>query len=404
MLYNNNYKTNYIEMIFSINIFISIQLNNTEDSLFSDMLEEEAFGKKRVRKGDKQTKDKLARETKTVIAYIEFIYNQIGLYYILSITVGNKKYKVNRILDLGQNIKNKTIFGLYCLLLNSSFILYYNIQWGNIPNNKFLLSETQFKNAYQFIKARIIKNKYPVMSPIAIVLGGQPGAGKSNIYKIARKRFSRNIVELDCDLWRVYHPYWKEIREIFNKDDALKTNPFVFLVVDLLIEELSNEKYNLIIESSLNTPYSALEDGAKLPSKGYKIELQIMATPKQISWQGTIDRYNNELIKGGSPRAVSRVFHDTVVGNISSSLAIVKESRFMSNILIYNRNKDCLYDMKKDETVNPCLLLSYIINGDFSEKNKLEQFIAYLQNHKIRYNEQESVAKAIKRFNKLPKI
>ena len=190
---------------------------------------------------------------------------------------------------------------------------------------------------------------------------------------------------------------------MFGQDDSLKTNPFVFLIVDLLIEELSNEKYNLIIESSLNTSYSALEDGSKLPSKGYKIELQIMATPKQISWQGTIDRYNNELIKGGNPRAVSRVFHDTVVDNISSSLAIVKESGFMSNILIYNRNKDCLYDMKKDETINPCLLLSYIINGDFSEKNKLEQFISYLGNHNIRYNEQESVAKVIKRFNKLPK-
>ena len=143
-------------------------------------------------------------------------------------------------------------------------------------------------------------------------------------------------------------------------------------MVDLLIEELSNEKYNLIIESSLNSPYSALENGTKLPPKGYKVELQIMATPKQTSWQGTIDRYNNELKKGGSPRAVSKGFHDLVVRNICSSLAIVKESGLMSNILIYNRNKECLYDMEKDTTVNPCLLLSCIINGDFSEKKFLQ--------------------------------
>ena len=175
-----------------------------------------------------------------------------------------------------------------------------------MPNNELLLSETQFKNVYQLIKQKVIKNKYPVISPIAITLGGQPGAGKSNIYKIAKKRFSHNIVELNCDLWRVYHPYYKEIRKIFGKDDAAKTNPFVFKVVDLLIEELSNKKYNLIIESSLNTPYSALENGTKLPPKGYKVELQIMATHKQISWQGTIDRYNNEIKKGGNPRSVSK--------------------------------------------------------------------------------------------------
>ena len=41
-----------------------------------------------------------------------------------------------------------------------------------------------------------------------------------------------------------------------------------------------------------------------------------MATPKQISWQGTIDRYNKELKKGGNPRAVSKEFHDKVVNKV----------------------------------------------------------------------------------------
>ena len=174
-----------------------------------------------------------------------------------------------------------------------------------VNNNELLLSEEEFKNAYQILKVKLTKNKHPVKYPIAITLDGQPGAGKSNLYDIARKRFSNNIVELDCDAFRIYHPYYKQIKKIFGKDDAIKTNPFVFKVVDLLIEELSNDKYNLIIESSLNSPNSALDNGKKLPPKGYQVELQIMATPKQISWQGTIDRYNKELRKGGNPRAVS---------------------------------------------------------------------------------------------------
>ena len=230
-------------------------------------------------------------------------------------------------------------------------------------NNELLMSEDEFKIVYQLLKRTVTKNKFPVKEPVAITLGGQPGAGKSNIYYIARKRFSNNIVELDCDSFRVYHPYYKEIKNIFGKDDAIKTNPFVFKAVDLLINELSDEKYNLIIESSLNSPNSALDNGKNLPPKGYKVELQIMATPKQISWQGTIDRYNKELKNGGSPRAVSKEFHDTVVQNICKSLDTVKKSGLMSNILIYDRNKNCLYDMKKDKNIDPCLLLYYIING-----------------------------------------
>ena len=247
-------------------------------------------------------------------------------------------------------------------------------------NNELLLSEEEFKKAYKIVKEKLTKNKHPVNYPIAITLGGQPGAGKSNLYEIARKRFSNNIVELDCDAFRIYHPYYKQIKKIYGKDDAIKTNPFIFKVVDLLIDELSKDKYNLIIESSLNNPNSALDNGKNLPPKGYKVELQIMATPKQISWQGTIDRYNKELKKGGNPRAVSKEFHDKVVNNICNSLDIVKKSGLMSNILIYDRNKNCLYDMKKDSKINPCLLLYCIINGYFSETHNLFILLAYLRN------------------------
>jgi len=245
-------------------------------------------------------------------------------------------------------------------------------------NNELLLSEEEFNQAYQEIKQKVTKNKKPVKFPICITLGGQPGAGKSNIYNIAKKRFSNNIVELDCDAFRVFHPYYNQIKNIFGKEDAFKTNPFVFKAVDLLIEELSEEKYNLIIESSLNSPNSALQNGKTLPPKGYKVELHIMATPKDVSWQGTIDRYNRELKRGGSPRAVSKEFHDNVVKNIVHSLDVVKESGLMSNILIFDRNKKCLYDMQKDKNIDPCLLLFAIING-YLTKN-IEFYLNSLEN------------------------
>ena len=119
------------------------------------------------------------------------------------------------------------------------------------------MTEEQYQEAYQKIKNDITRNKTRVDSPVAIVLGGQPGAGKSNIYQIARRRFSNNLVELDCDAFRIYHPYYEQIKLIFGKEDGAKTNPFIFRAVDTLVEELSDEKYNLIIESSLNRSKTA---------------------------------------------------------------------------------------------------------------------------------------------------
>ena len=105
-----------------------------------------------------------------------------------------------------------------------------------------------------------------------------------------------------------------------------------------------------------------------------------MATPKAVSWQGTIDRYNKDLNKDGNSRAVSKEFHDKVVDNICQSLYIVKNSGLMSNILIFDRNKNCLYDMEKDKNIDPCLLLFAIINGYLSKNNELALIMAILHN------------------------
>jgi UDP-N-acetylglucosamine kinase len=225
------------------------------------------------------------------------------------------------------------------------------------------MTEEQYQIAYQQIKNDITKNKTRVDSPVAIVLGGQPGAGKSNIYQIARRRFSNNLIELDCDAFRIYHPYYEQIKLIFGKEDGAKTNPFVFRVVDTLVDELSDEKYNLIIESSLNRSKTAINNGKILPPKGYEVELHVMATNKEVSWQGTINRYYEEMRRTGKPRAVPKDFHDQVVSNICNSLSEVKQSGLMSNILIFDRTQTCLYNMKANPDIEPSTLLDQVING-----------------------------------------
>ena len=242
--------------------------------------------------------------------------------------------------------------------------------------NELLMTEEEFAHAYQKIKEDITKNKTSVDCPVAIVLGGQPGAGKSNIYQIARRRFSNNLVELDCDAFRVYHPYYEQIKLMFGKEDGAKTNPFIFRAVDMLVEELSDQKYNLIIESSLKRPNTCINNGKMLPPKGYEVELHIMATNKEVSWQSTINRYYEDLKRTGKPRAVPKEFHDTVISNICNSLYTVKESGLMSNILMFDRKQNCLYNMKKDINVDPTILLDQIINGkNYFIRQRNESFL-----------------------------
>lgn len=77
-----------------------------------------------------------------------------------------------------------------------------------------------------------------------------------------------------------------------------------------------------------------------------------------------MERYNAVKNAGGQPRTVPKEFHDLVVANIANSISTVYESGLMSNILIFNRNKECLYDMSKTPDVNPSKLLDSIVNKE----------------------------------------
>lgn len=216
--------------------------------------------------------------------------------------------------------------------------------------------------AYEKIKMLVTRGKHGVEQPVAIVLGGQPGAGKSGLYEIARERFSGNIVELDCDAFRKHHPHSEQLAQ----DAATygeKTNPFVFEVVDRLVAELSNQGFNMIMESSMKSPHTAFANHELLSPKGYAIEACIMATPKDISWQGVVDRYNSQLAKGIQARMVPQEFHDYVVEHISQAADEIYRSGKMANILIYNRNREMLYDMQRTPDISPKAILEEHIQG-----------------------------------------
>jgi len=50
-------------------------------------------------------------------------------------------------------------------------------------------------------------------NPQGFVLGGQPGAGKSSLIAEAKNRLNRNILEINGDNFRKYHPDYEILQE-----------------------------------------------------------------------------------------------------------------------------------------------------------------------------------------------
>ena len=213
-----------------------------------------------------------------------------------------------------------------------------------------------FAKAFERLYKTYASEAYPVNDPRAVLLGGQSGSGKTTIHRI-EKEHDPNVVIINGDEFRADHPQFKRICTETGDDFVMYTQSFANAMSNALIERLSDEGYNLVIEGTLRTTDVPLASYDLLSDKGYSVELAVMATPVELSWQGTIDRYNQMLAAGIPARATTRENHDNIVNHIVSNLHELYNMRIFDNIVMYDRTKRCLYDMKKTPNVDPSKIL-----------------------------------------------
>lgn len=225
----------------------------------------------------------------------------------------------------------------------------------------FDFTENQFKTAFNDIYQRLTSEVQLSNKPKAFILGGQPGAGKTTIQQIIIDKLPNTVI-VNGDEYRKYHPHFYDIQNTYGKDSVLHTQSFANKVVEILIDKLSDEKYNLIIEGTLRRAEVPINTCNMLKAKGYKTELSVMAVSAEVSWQGTLDRYNKMLEKGLTPRATPKESHDIVVENIAKNVGVIFKEKCFDNITLYNREKECLYDMKNTPDLNPSSILHKVVN------------------------------------------
>lgn len=207
----------------------------------------------------------------------------------------------------------------------------------------------------------ITDNLTPVESPKGYILVGQPGAGKTTLQRMAYENDS-NIAIINGDEYRKYHPHFTEIYEKYGKDAAEHTQSFSNALTNTLIEKISEDKYNLVVEGTGRRAEVPLKTCRDLKEKGYEVELMIMACNKDVAWESTIDRYEMMFDYGDIPRAVPRDKFDEAVRGLPNTVSELYHSGEFDEITMYNREEMCLYRMSKD-SYDPTEELQNILNA-----------------------------------------
>lgn len=216
--------------------------------------------------------------------------------------------------------------------------------------------------------------KYKQQSePAAILLAGQPGAGKTVLSSMLNKLLHGDVYFINADEYRRFHPNYKKLYAAYGSDSVQMTNSFSGTVTEQLIQELSNRGINLIIDGTGRTTAVPHRTAELLINKGYKVELAVIATRPEQSLCSTILRFYEMNAGGTIPRATATEAHDHIVSVLPDNLDVLHTDPAIARITIWDRSPNKIYDSNENNDF-PSEALRHYWNRPWSDEERQQMF------------------------------
>lgn len=197
--------------------------------------------------------------------------------------------------------------------------------------------------------------------PRAVLLAGQPGAGKTRLSSLAVSLMDGDAAFINADDYRRYHPNYRTLYTEFGSDCVGLTGAFSSAVTECLIQRLSDSRFNLVIEGTGRTVDVPRRTAELLTAKGYTVELGVIAARPEVSLCSTLLRFYQMNEGGTIPRSTAVPIHDEIVAALPGNLDTLTALDCISRLRIWDRNLTLLFDSAADAGSPSAALQGYWI-------------------------------------------
>jgi len=192
-------------------------------------------------------------------------------------------------------------------------------------------------------------------SPRAIILAGQPGAGKGNLKNISAEELDWKVITIDPDELRNAHPDFVHQRQSHpytwsecTHNDAKKW------ALELRSLAIRGHK-NIILDSTLGNSDSAVQLIKDLQDKHYDVEVRGVVAHRLESELGVDRRFTTQLNRAGFgryvPETVRREVYEALPGNLDKV-----QAETGVRIRLYGREGAQVYDSNSDSRLPGAVL------------------------------------------------
>jgi hypothetical protein len=182
--------------------------------------------------------------------------------------------------------------------------------------------------------------------PTLIVLGGQPGSGKTALLTASLTELEQTgpAIRVVGDDLRPYHPGFVAHQ---NADPMMAqhfTQADAGIWSEKLLTAATERGVHVVFETTMRTPDNVEKVMTAGRSAGYRIEARVLAVSPRVSWQGCHYRFEELHHAGAAARIPPRAVHDAAVTGLAESLDRIERRKLADRLLIQRPDGEVVYD------------------------------------------------------------
>ncbi len=200
------------------------------------------------------------------------------------------------------------------------------------------LSDEQVEKIKATIISVMAKDIVASQNPIAIVVGGQSGSGKTALINYtAQLSTKREFIQIDNDFFRGFHPEIDKIKREHPDDYAVATDQLGLGITADIIEYFRSHHYNIILHQTLKNNRVVDDAITKFIDAGYTVGVRAFAVPYFESKMSQIERCEGQIETLGFCRYVAKEDHDAAIQGLPQTIKYIEESGKYDFIEIFKR-------------------------------------------------------------------
>ncbi|MFC3216493.1 zeta toxin family protein [Novosphingobium panipatense] len=212
--------------------------------------------------------------------------------------------------------------------------------------DRYRLSPDKHRAIYKSrIAPLLFAQAAPVERPTALVLGGQPGAGKSALLAAAHAEFDRRggLIEIIGDDLRAFHPRYSELQRQDDRTAAFFTDRDSGRWIEMAIADAAGRRCNVAVEGTMRLPDKVAETLTRFRDSGFVTDARALAVNPELSALGILQRFIAQKDSRGYGRMTSMEAHRAALGGMLDTLDRMQDERLADRLTIYRRGGEILH-------------------------------------------------------------